>query len=102
MYEAPSCAFEGVDRVYDYGSFELNTYEVSGTEYVSAVIFKDDLVETGEGAYIGMTIDEVEALYGSGTEEGNGRVYEKGGMKLRFFLKEGHVSQIQYLSTILE
>ncbi|MBQ7636593.1 MAG: SGNH/GDSL hydrolase family protein [Lachnospiraceae bacterium] len=102
VYEAPSCAFEGVDRVYDYGSFELNTYEVSGTEYVSAVIFKDDLVETGEGAYIGMTIDEVEALYGSGTEEGNGRVYEKGGMKLRFFLKEGHVSQIQYLSTILE
>jgi hypothetical protein len=102
VYEAPSCAFEGMDRVYNYGSFEINTYEVSGTEYISAVIFKDDLAETQEGAYIGMSLNEMEAIYGIGKEEGNGLVYEKGGMKLRFFLKGGQITQIQYLSTILE
>jgi hypothetical protein len=102
VYVAPSCAFEGKDRVYNYGSFEIDTYELSGVEYISAVIFKDDLVETKEGAYIGMDESDVKALYGEGGDAGNGIVYEKGGMKLKFFLKDGAVTQIQYLSKILD
>ncbi len=102
VYEAPSCAFEGMDRVYDYGSFEIDTYEVTGVEYVSAVIFKDDLAETCEGAYIGMSLAEVTGLYGEGVKDGNSLVYEKSGMKLRFFFNNEEVTQIQYLSSATE
>ncbi len=102
VYEAPSCAFEGTDRVYNYGSFEVDTYELSGVEYISAVVFKDDLVETKEGAYIGMSESEVKPLYGEGMDTGNGPTYEKGGMKLKLFIKDGVVTQIQYLSKILD
>ncbi len=102
VYEAPSCAFEGKDRVYSFGSFELNTYETAGVEYISAVIFKDDLVETMEGAFLGMSGEELAALYNDGEKEGNIFVCEKGEMRLRFFITDGVITQIQYLSKVLD
>ena len=102
VYEAPSCAFEGMDRVYDYGSFEVDTYEIAGLEYISAILFKDDLAETAEGAYIGISEGELASLYNDGIRDGNSLTFEKGGMRLRFFLANGEVSQIQYLSNILD
>ena len=48
-FEAPSCAFEGLDKTYSYGSFEIDTYEQNGKDYISTVFFCDDLIETPEG-----------------------------------------------------
>lgn len=51
-FEAESCAFQGMERVYTYSGFELHTYEMDGTDYVAALIFLDDSVSTKEGVYL--------------------------------------------------
>lgn len=45
-FEAESCAFEGLDKIYTYSGFELHTYEMKGTDYVASVMFLDDSVST--------------------------------------------------------
>ena len=92
-YEAASCAFEGLDKIYSYSGFELNTYPSGEKDLVSAVVFRDDSVSTAEGVCIGDTLDC--------TEEDGMLVYEKDGMKLCFILKED-VAAIEYRSTVLE
>ena len=45
-FESESCAFEGLDKVYTYPGFHLNTYPVDDKDYVLSVDFMDDTVET--------------------------------------------------------
>lgn len=102
-YEAPSCAFGDLDKVYTYGGFEIDTYQTEGVDYVSAVIFLDDSVATPEGLCIGDSADKVTELYGEATAADDAQMtYEKGGMKLVILLKEGTVSTIEYLSKVLD
>ncbi|MBQ9346241.1 MAG: hypothetical protein IJT94_02725 [Oscillibacter sp.] len=103
-YEAASCAFEGLDKYYTYGSYEVDTYpDESGVDRISAVLLKDDLVSTAEGVSIGSSREDVAAAYGEGAEEGASLVYEKGGMKLMFILdSDGAVESIQYLTKALD
>ena len=101
-YEAASCAFEGLDKIYSYSGFELNTYPSGDKDLVSAVVFRDDSVSTAEGVCIGDTLEKVKQVYGDDcTEEDGMLVYEKDGMKLCFILKED-VAAIEYRSTVLE
>lgn len=101
-FEAASCAFEGLDKIYTYGGFELNTYPSGDKDLVSAVVFKDDSVSTAEGICIGDTAEKVKQVYGEDcTEEEGMLVYEKDGMKLCFILKDD-VAAIEYRSTVLE
>lgn len=100
-FEAPSCAVEGMIRTYGYGSFEMDTYEIEGKEYIAGIYFKDDTVSTQEGAYLFMTEAQLFSIYGTSyTEETGFVVYEKDGMKLKFLLKAGEVISIQYSSGV--
>ena len=54
-FESESCAFEGLDKVYSYPGFQLNTYPVDDKDYVLSVVFMDDTVSTDEGISIGST-----------------------------------------------
>ncbi|MDO4261508.1 MAG: hypothetical protein Q4C82_05475 [Eubacteriales bacterium] len=101
-YEAASCAFDGLDKMYTYGSFEIDTYPDGGTDYISAVILKDDLVSTAEGASIGDAQEDVTAIYGEGREESGMTVYEKDGMKLCFLFQDGAAVSVEYRSTALD
>lgn len=102
-FEAPSCAFEGIDKMYTYNSFELDTYPMNDKDYISRVIFKDDTITTVEGVGIGDSAAKVEEAYGSGwTEEDGMRVYEKDGMKLCFILEEDNVVSVEYRSTVMD
>ena len=84
-FESESCAFEGLDKVYTYPGFKLNTYPVDDKDYVLSVVFMDDTVETEEGICIGSTKDEVTEAYGEPTEEkGSSMIYEKGETKITF------------------
>ncbi len=65
--EAPSCAFEGMDKTYYYGSFYMTTYTEEGEDKVYTVWFADDGAETAGGICIGSTKAEVEAAYPQGT-----------------------------------
>lgn len=95
--EQPSCAFQGLDRSYYFGSFYLETYEKDGAEYVSGFWFVDDTVQTPEGIYIGSAQAEVEQAYGADAFNGtNAYSLRRGDSKLTVILTDGAVSSIQY------
>ena len=102
-FEAASCAFDGLDKIYTYNSFELDTYPIEDKDYVSAIIFMDDSITTAEGIAIGETRARVEEVYGTDYEEqGSMLVYRKDDMKLSFVLKDDTVTSIQYGTTVLD
>lgn len=102
-FEAPSCAFEGIDKMYTYSGFELDTYPTKDKDYVSSVVFKDDTVTTAEGIGIGDSKEKLEEIYGTQWTDENGMmVYEKDGMKLCFILQEDQVISVEYRSTVMD
>ena len=102
-FEAPSCAFEGLDKTYGYGSFEIDTYEQNGKDYISTVFFCDDLIETPEGVCLFETKADMIKAYGEGYKEEFGMlVYEKDGMKLKFILEGDEITSVEYSSTVLD
>lgn len=102
-FEAPSCAFEGLDKTYSYGSFEIDTYEQDGKDYIAAIFFCDDLIETPEGVCLFGTKADMVKAYGENYKEEFGMlVYEKDGMKLKFIVEGDEITSIEYNSTVLD
>ena len=102
-FEAPSCAFEGIDKMYAYGGLEVDTYPTDDKDYISAVIFKDDTLTTTEGIGIGDSVSSLEEAYGTKWNDEDGMmVYEKDGMKLCFIVEEDAVISVEYRSGIIE
>ena len=101
-YESPSCAFQGMDIYYNYGSFELSAYEeTAGAERrVYSVFLKDDLVETPEGLAIGSPEADVAAVYGASSRTDNGNyIYKAAGVTVSVMLTDGKVSSIEYVAS---
>lgn len=95
--EETSCAFEGLDKTYFYGSFYLETYPQGDKDYVSSVWFADDSVATEEGVAIGDDMAKVEQAYGKEAYNGtNAFVCDKGESRLTVLMADGVVSSIQY------
>ncbi len=96
-FEAPSCAFQGLDKIYYYSGFNLSTYPGSDGDYVSAIDFADDSVSTKEGLTLGAARDKVTEAYGSDYTEDNGSlIYTKGKTRLTFLMEGDAVSSINY------
>ena len=100
-FEAASCAFEGLDKIYTYSSFEIDTYPQQDRDLVSAIILKDDSVTTAEGICIGDSLEKLQETYGDGVQENGMLVYEKDGMKLCFILQDDNIISIEYRATAL-
>lgn len=95
--ESASCAFDGLDKSYYYGSFYLDTYPKDGEDFVYGWWFADDSVSTEEGIYIGSSQADVEAAYGTDGYNGtNAFVISRGGATLTVILEDGSVTSIQY------
>lgn len=102
-FEAPSCAFEGIDKMYTYGGLELDTYPTEDKDYVSSVIFKDDTLTTTEGIGIGDSVSSLETAYGTQWNDEDGMmVYEKDGMKLCFIVDGDSVISVEFRSGVIE
>ncbi len=102
-FESESCAFEGLDKVYTYPGFKLNTYPVDDKDYVLSVVFMDDTVATDEGISIGSTKDEVTEAYGDASEEsGTKLVYENGDTELVIGLNGDSVSSVEIDAVVEE
>ena len=100
-YEAASCAFEGLDKIYTYSSFQLDTYPQDGKDMLASIYFKDDLVKTKEGISLYMTADDMMKTYGKATTiNGNEYIYEKGNGCLRFIVKDGEIISIEYQTKV--
>lgn len=97
-YEAPSCAFEGLDKTYTYSGFYLTTRPDGEKDFVNSIVLTDDSVTTPEGLYIGSTADDVTAAYGeSAGATATFIPYTKGNTALNFVLSGGKVISIEYL-----
>ena len=95
--ESASCAFEGLDKSYYYGSFYLETYPQGEEDFVLGWWFADDTVTTAEGIYIGSPKADVDTAYGAENFNGTNS-YEiiDGSGKLTIILDGDVVSSIQY------
>lgn len=102
-FEAASCAFEGLDKMYTYNSVEIDTYpDEKGNDRISNIILKDDMVETPEGVSLFETKADMIAAYGENYKEENGLiVYEKEDMRLCFILNGDEIISIEYMTTVL-
>jgi hypothetical protein len=95
--ESPSCAFEGLDKIYGYGAFDILTYPLNGKDYVSGIYLNDDSYTTEEGIALGADKDAVIQAYGEADSQSDTYLrYEGDGMSLTFLLKDGRVTNIQY------
>lgn len=96
-FEAPSCAFDGLDKIYYYNGVEVRTYPQGDDDYVSTILLKDDTVTTPEGAYIGMDIAEVLEKHGDAyTVDGSQYIYMSGEASLIFIVQNDSVIAINY------
>lgn len=95
--EEPSCAFEGMDKTYYYGSFYISTYSLDGKDHIYNLWFADDGVATDEGIRIGSTQSQVEDTYGKDCFNGTTSfVLTKGQCKLMILIEDDTVSNIRY------
>jgi len=95
--QIPSCAFEGFDYQYFYGSFYMFCGTLNGKEIVDNISLIDDTVSTEEGLSIGDSKAKVEELYGAeGFDNVNAYVYDKGHCELTIIIKDDEVYSIQY------
>lgn len=100
-FEAASCAFEGLDKIYTYNGFEIDTYPSKDRDLVSAVILKDDSIATAEGVCIGDSLEKLQEVYGEAAQENGMLIYARDGMKLCFILQDDSIVSIEYRSTAL-
>ena len=103
-YEVPSCAFEGLEKIYDYTSFEITTYETDDVDYIANIYLKDDLVETPEGLSLFMTSADLTNTYGDDYQAAEGQyIYTKDDTKLIVIVNSDlEILSIQYASTYLD
>ena len=98
VFEAPSCALEGMDQVYTYDHCEICVTTYPEGKFVSAIYLTDDLSSTKEGLAIGDSKEKMEELYGTNYEEnGFEYTYTSGGMHLRVQFTNDVVSYIYYM-----
>lgn len=106
-FEAASCAFDGLDKVYSYNSFEITTYPVDDKDYVGSIRFLDDMVETKEGVALFGTKADMTAAYGETYVDENGvLVYYYDGKeengRLCFILSGDEIISIEYQAAAFE
>lgn len=99
--EETSCAFDGLDKTYGYGSFYISTYPLDGVDHIYQIWFTEDSAATEEGIRIGDDLSEVESAYGAEHFiDANTCILTKGQTRLTILLTDGLVGSIQYEAVI--
>lgn len=97
-FEAPSCAFQGMDKIYSYNGFEFQTYTEDGKDYIYSIHFLDDSVTTYEGIGLNASLEDIVDAYGSNyVQSFNQYTYTKGECNLSFILENNEVVSVEYV-----
>ncbi len=97
VYQVPSCAIEGTDNLYNYGSFELTAFDDGTNELIYSILLTDPNAATPEGLALGDSKNTVTEIYGENfTEEGTSRVYSGDKEQLILIFQEDRVASIEY------
>ncbi len=98
--EIGDCGGLGAQVKYSYPSLEIYVLE-SKTEgnIIDQITFRDDLVSTPEGVYIGMSADEATEKLGESTAKTDKSMeYEKNGFVLKLGIDNGSITEIDYIT----
>lgn len=103
VFEAPSCAGEGISYIYIFSSYEIETYPAEdGKNRIGFITLKDDTVATVEGVDLSMSKEDAVLVYGENYDESPSQItYEKDGMKLNFIFEEDSIISIEYVSSVI-
>lgn len=95
--EIPSCAFDGVDKVYNYDAFEIITSDIKGKETIYSVELLNDSISTKQGLKIADDENQVTTSYGGNYEKnGNEYIYSDGSVKVSIIVENDTVTRITY------
>jgi len=96
--ELPSCAFDGMDRVFRYPGADLYTYPVGNDDFVYNIAFFDDTVRTAEGGLrLGSNLQAVLDAYGDDFSYDSGMyTFTRGLTVLEFLVADETVIGITY------
>lgn len=101
VFEAESCAAQGIGRTYTYADFIIDTYPDGDTDRVLCIILRTDNVATEEGIDLSMTKDEIIAKYGEPDKQNDISIgYSSNGMRLSFIFEGDSLLSIQYDSSL--
>lgn len=96
-YEAASCAFDGKDKIYTFGSVQISVSPLNGKDIIYMITLLDDSLATPEGIYVGATKASVIEAYGAqGTDKGSSLTYNSGKTDLVFLIRDDCVTSVQY------
>lgn len=97
VYEVPSCAIEGTDNLYNYGTFELTAFNDGTGEVIYSIFFIDPNITTDEGLALGDDVAKVIELYGEDyTAEGTAYIYTGANTILSILVQNDTVTSIEF------
>lgn len=97
--ESASCGgIPGTDKLYVFSGFRVKTTPGYDGDVICDIELTDDSVKTPEGLTIGSTKEQITSAMGVGEMNGENLIYKKGNMKLQFMIRDGFVTNIQYLT----
>ena len=97
-FESASCAIQGLDKDYTYGSILVKTEDDGKTERIVGLTILDDGAATNSGVTIGDSRDKVIGAHGTPKSESEtALVYAAGeGAVAKFLLRDNAVISITY------
>lgn len=92
--EAPSCNYDGLDKIFTYGDVSIYTYPHQSGDLINEIEVNDASVAADKGINpIGMTMADVKAVYGEPTAvEGSTYKYANGNCYTYFYADGDMVS----------
>jgi len=97
VFEAPSCAFDGIDRIFSFPGLQIHTYPLDNGDFIHTVSIRDDSIMTQNGIYLGNSLDSVLAAYGNDYQQEFGMfTFTKGVTTLQFLVEYDMVVAITY------
>jgi len=98
IFVAPSCAFDGEDRIFQYSNIQIHTYPKGEADLVHTISLRDDTIRTTEGRIrLGSNQQDMLEMYGDEYEYDNGMyTYTRGSTLLEFYVEDGIVTGITY------
>ena len=82
VYEVPSCAGEGTDKVYMTASYEITAFHDGKSEVTYCVSFVTPDAKTPEGLCLGDDLTKAATLYGQYEQDGNAWIFTRGNTQL--------------------
>jgi len=62
--EAPSCVYDGTDKIYTYDDLEIYTYPLNDKDLVDEIVLLTQRYSTNKGIKVGDTISDIAEAYG--------------------------------------